>query len=647
MTVLLSYPGMTNRLQAIGLPKHLALPFTREVLKWQTNSGPAWTVARLKSIKNDLVRESAGLPPLTWVRKNRSGGWYGVWGALRRYATISERTFARAVSSLMAYSFLKPDSPTEEHLDKLYASVQAQDLPLDPHLVTKIRESARTLLGNLDLAESIPLITYQGHPSTRSPVFQGASVPQNDFLEKELDWCREPYNRLFLNRHWGCYKHVLVGLDSLKVDGPLQGLSGGAMERTFGPYQNIHSIPGFRPPFMKRCIGNVVPLTKDGGWKVRWIANPGRIHQLALYPLTGALFDALKKLPWDCTYEQERGHTLIQEHLAAGKTAHAVDLSSATDYFPLSLQLEVLRELFGDDQYIDLFAELSRCEWQLPKHVQAMPRGKNSISWTKGQPMGLHPSFASFALTHGLLLHALGGQEGDFFVLGDDVVILRDDLHRTYLSTLESLGCPHDPVKSITSDRLTEFAGKILTPTSVLPQYKWRAPNDDSFMVFMQTFGQRFEKLLSKEQRSIYRQVGRLLPPYGCNHTFGEDAPPLDQVLQQTWSFEDSLPEKKPRRLFTSFLRWISSTLRPERPESLYHALLFDEVREMARTFDEKVARGFSASVLPAREFWQEELTDIFEVTGISPGLPSVTLRSKGGRTSLLEWYQTVLKGLA
>jgi hypothetical protein len=230
--------------------------------------------------------------------------------------------------------------------------------------------------------------------------------------------------------------------------------------------------------------------------------------------------------------------------------------------------------------------------------------------------------------------------------LGDDVVILDDQLYVSYLSVLGDLGCPHDPVKSISSNRLTEFAGKIITATSVIPQYKWRSVNDDSFIDFMRTFGQKFERLLSKEQRSIYRQVGRLLPPYGCNHTLKGSAPPLSVVIEDTMEFEDSLPEKKPRRLFTSFLRWISRTLRPERPESLYHALLFDEVRDMARSFDEKVARGFKASVLPARCFWQEDLTDLFEVTGFNPGLPSVGPAKRGDRTSLLEWYKTVLGDL-
>jgi hypothetical protein len=66
------------RLRCTGLPRHLSLPFSQEVEKYLVNAGPAWTVTRLKSLKNDLVREAAGLEPLTWVRKKspRPVVWY-------------------------------------------------------------------------------------------------------------------------------------------------------------------------------------------------------------------------------------------------------------------------------------------------------------------------------------------------------------------------------------------------------------------------------------------------------------------------------------------------------------------------------------------------------------------------------------------
>jgi hypothetical protein len=67
--------GDMGRLLSLGLPGYLANAFLAVVNSWVSHSGLAWTCSRIKSIKTDLIRDRAGLPPLTYLRKNRRGGW--------------------------------------------------------------------------------------------------------------------------------------------------------------------------------------------------------------------------------------------------------------------------------------------------------------------------------------------------------------------------------------------------------------------------------------------------------------------------------------------------------------------------------------------------------------------------------------------
>jgi len=628
---------LQGNFSALGLPFFISKPLSLEIDKWLTNSGPRWTVERLKSLKLDLIRQKAGQTPLTWVKKNRNGGWFGVFGSLFRYASKSESCFARSVSALMAYSSYRPSKPDEKHKQSFLSSVGAPDVSSPGTLLQSVAQTTKNCLGKLLPGPTKNLVTFVGSPSVRSPIWQGKSVPQDDFLELERSWLMDLNHRLFLNRHYPCYRPVLEGLDRLKAYGALSGFTLSMFSEDaedLGPFQMIYSkIPSMRPAFEPSVVhgGKVVPLTKDGGWKVRWIASPYRIHQLALAPLGSALYDALRTLPFDCTFEQQRGHAVIQECLRKKQTVFAVDLSSATDFFPLDLQISTIKSVL-DHPLVDLFAELSRSTWLSPY---------GPVRWTKGQPMGLYPSFASFALTHGMLLLTLGGDPSKFFVLGDDVVILDKDLYERYLHTLEVLGCPYNPNKSVISSEVTEFAGKLITANSVIPQYKWRDMSDDNFLDMVRNYGQRFSRKLTPRQNSVYQKVKSLLPPYGCNHSDG-DSKPLEEVVFATETFLSDLPLRKPRRLTTSFLNFLTKVLKPWRGTSLYHALVTEWCKEQALTLDERVTEAFSNSVLKHPDFHRDALTDVLEVSGC-PDLPALVSSSWADRPTLLQWYEAVL----
>jgi len=122
---------------------------------------------------------------------------------------------------------------------------------------------------------------------------------------------------------------------------------------------------------------------------------------LALKPLGDAIYSVVEKLEWDCTFDQSKAIPWIQRSLSVGKTVHSIDLTGATDYFPLGIQLETLIGIFGDLLDIKLLQSIAQLRWKSEM---------GDIQWKRGQPLGLYPSFGMFTLTHGLLLSFLLGR---------------------------------------------------------------------------------------------------------------------------------------------------------------------------------------------------------------------------------------------
>jgi len=312
------------------------------------------------------------------------------------------------------------------------------------------------------------------------------------------------------------------------------------------PYDVIRK--GMRTPsnVQGRFVVGRVGLIQEPGYKLRAVANPGRVFQRVLEPLGDSLYSMISHFPWDCTFSQEKAHPFLQSALAAGRTVSSIDLTGATDYFPLTLQEDVMRWLFPKDPLLmDLFHEVCTGSWFMP--------GYGYISWTKGQPLGLYPSFGAFALTHGLLLLGICGCEYNhqFFVLGDDVVILDTHLANEYMRILSVLGCPYSESKTIRSSKLCEFAGKIVTPSAVVPQLKWRACSDDSFVDVIRLLGSRGVGLLRHQQKQVISAIAEV-PEFLGGLGWNPNGKPLEDRLMAPWIFQD---DYKPQSRVTGLSR--------------------------------------------------------------------------------------------
>jgi hypothetical protein len=541
------------------------------------------------------------------LARNRGGELKGVIGYLMRWALKSDDNFCKVINAFMAYTNWVSSHLTTTQRNKFLKAINEPPVEIPQYLKSLIRRATRrvTQLRTVKRCPS-PLLTWRGSPSKRAPTLHG-SKRQSDHLLHECELVRNIETWEHIHKLWEhVYSHVFKGID-------------------------IHSlVDGYHEDcltYFPMCAGEVHFL-QEPGYKLRSIASPYRLFQVASKPLQEDLKELISGIEWDCTHRQGRAQPFIQDRLREGKVVYSVDLSSATDYFPYELQEIVLQTIYGEDSHwVTLFREVSRAHWNSEV---------GDIQWKRGQPLGFNPSFFVFSLTHGLLLYALNGYkwDHDFFVVGDDVSIMNDTLYHSYIKILHRLGCPYSPTKSIVSSELAEFAGKVITKDLVIPSLKWRSVSDDNFIDLARLIGPRICRLLTKRQNAIldvFAHIPDFIHPYGLNWSYpGSNLEKMikagmELTFEQTvLSSLTGLSETVHRQLYADY-GYLT--------DDLVSLIRKDEVKREIDTFDEKVLSVFTKLGF-ARKFYEyflEGLRDIPEAhveMGLLPNrlLPLETL---------------------
>jgi hypothetical protein len=282
-------------------------------------------------------------------------------------------------------------------------------------------------------------------------------------------------------------------------------------------WTNSSLVERFRgvEPVLSGWYGGCISFLQEPGAKLRAVANPYRFWQQALDPLSQSLYSFVKRLEWDFTYEQYKGIPSIQASLRNGDKWYSVDLQNATDNFPLDLQLKILDIVYSGQpnaiEAVNLFGDVSRMPWWYREDGEV-----KEVTWTRGQPLGLRPSFASFALAHGLVLLTLNGGKWnrDFFVLGDDVVIKGEELHNKYRQFLDRYQLPVSEAKCL-EGQIAEFASILITPDTLIPTRKWRSPSGDNFVDLARLWGPSSFHLFSKREQRVLTKLAKVPPFWG------------------------------------------------------------------------------------------------------------------------------------
>lgn len=195
----------------------------------------------------------------------------------------------------------------------------------------------------------------------------------------------------------------------------------------------------------------------DQAGKARIVAMVNWWIQLTLLPLHKSIFDMLKEIETDGTFNQTKPLKRLMMNPTPGHKFSCFDLSSATDRLPIQLQVQILNSIGMDGSV-----------WQDLLSFPYFYKGK-AVEYAVGQPMGAYSSWAMLALTHHLIVILASDRVGlkdfkSYAVLGDDIVINNDAVAAEYLSIMKSLGVGINMSKSILSDRFAEFAKRYVSP---------------------------------------------------------------------------------------------------------------------------------------------------------------------------------------
>nr|QXP49778.1 RNA-dependent RNA polymerase [carmel mito-like virus] len=265
-----------------------------------------------------------------------------------------------------------------------------------------------------------------------------------------------------------------------------------------------------------------IHVIQEGGCKPRVVAIPNSWIQLMFTPVH-QVFSDIAKGPlgrYSCMHDQTKGVHSVTRRLASGKTVSSVDLSSATDRFPLSLQTYVLRKV-GMGPWSEGLYHISKGKWEFPQANMV-------VSYSAGQPMGMYGSFPLFHCSHAIFTLAViddfrkdhpshvvetFDDETEFKVLGDDIVFADPTVAGYYIRHLQDIGVEISEHKTFLDSTFAEFAGFTAFPVKddVLAFRPYKQPKENYVsnpIAFMETFyrppykGKRWDSIFNAYTRS-------------------------------------------------------------------------------------------------------------------------------------------------
>jgi len=506
---------LCHKLRLVGLTKEEALPIVNTITRSVQAEGPENVVKRLKVLKqaalNHLAGEDIQLPWIKHTKHGPKGAWRCVWAKLK---SSNHKQQKRALNAMMVYASLvlpKTASPTKQQEKKFLSSV----VQSDDELALR-KKGLHAVLYTQDFEVAINRIkriagklVYTGEIDDATIHLTKLNGTDNKGVEKTERFIQTaltaPSFQIF-----HAFPEVQKALGEVGED----------YRELTHPWNGFHR--DWRTVKVNEADGNigVVGFSQEPGYKFRAFASPNQVLQVSLDVMKRSLLSYLKQCPWDNTHDQMSGVEVVQKWLGDGKTVYSVDLSDATNNFPLKYQVEVLKS-FGviPESTIKLFTLVCRAPYK------KMWGDKQNIAWNVGQPLGAGPSFPTFALAHAVLaLQAevragiTGSEIGSTFrILGDDFVTNHEGVHREYRQLLATLRCPISESKCLVSNKAAEFAGKVILQDYVFHGFKYKEMSDESFMSVIKTLGSQAisKDLLTPDQYRYAKAVEFIPEPLG------------------------------------------------------------------------------------------------------------------------------------
>lgn len=483
-----------NRIVCNSVKPRDAVQMVRLLIHWEQHKGIRWVVNRLKEYRQHLLdAERSNLSTKS------NGTLRGPFGALSKLSRQNRSGTTKALAICQVYGLFEAKKPTQKEYLKFKVSLIETNHDLEFKVIPNNYEKS--------LAKKLVRRFDSHYPS------KGKLAPVVDFKQKP-EWDITPIEHV--NSLFHCPSLV---------------------RNHYNFFYKLVSMPSkFLFKGDKNFVGVVVGLTKDRGMKTRFISNPFRLIQLALSRLKNVTSLYLKRFcPESAVFDQEEGVSWVIEQFNLGKKISSIDLSNCTDLLPLDGQLLLLRHLFPDLlEDIAIFEEVARSSWKTPY---------DDVRWETGQPLGTGPSFSVFTLYHVFLVRYMGGNENNFRVIGDDIVISDPSITPRYIKAMDQLKVPISPLKSLFYSNKAEFAGRFIDKYGKLRVFKASIdkPVNDPLGLIRQ-YGQKAKKLLPKGMQEKLLYVASLPPPYGFGGCSKSDLSKFDSDAFYTL-FETTLEE--------------------------------------------------------------------------------------------------------
>lgn len=486
----MSYYGRVyQHLKALGLSHRDADAFASNVEKWCADSGREWTVERLKALKLSLVEmlatgEHYKVPPGWATRYNRKGQVVFKDNVIHAVFSQAQVNLKLAENALRVYQVIRHEEVSETQLQKMEKAITSPSNAVEGFTDDCVRQitirecSFRTRKLVRGKARSAKTLMEMAASPKRSPAIDasGDSLSVTRTRERFEMEPSDIWNLLFRDTKtkalWKEYPHDVA-----------RAVIGETMMPFIDTGEEEVSLPA-----------GTLSALQEGGCKVRWIANPHLLYQAFGEPMKVKLQCYTEIVyPEVRVHDQDSGREQVAEWLRQGKVVYCYDCSSFTDRFPLVLQVEILNKLLDSG----VISEFDMQAFQLVMEKQWYYRGtKKLYGWEVGQPLGYGPSFALATLTHAALISSLCG-DGDWMVVGDDVVIADPEIADKYQFCMISLGVEINKAKSVISPRLGEFLGKLITKDGVNPSTKVKPLNTESQVIkLIEFYGEEFIELL-------------------------------------------------------------------------------------------------------------------------------------------------------
>lgn len=495
-----------QHLQSIGIKQKEASRYASLVSKWISNSGPEWTVERLKALKTAFVpRLQHGgrytIPEGWATRKNSKGqtvikdglvhrilssnlsNLRQIEAFLRLYQVITLEHLSKKQSQKMVKAIEGPSTVDESVSSWISNLIAHPGLRVLPPVSEKQRERiVRTGVNSLTLPDLL------GPKSKRSPTFTiGSSIRYDRTVTRRnasaADWIEFFQADPEVNALWK--KHIVP------------------VSRATATSTECYS---YRAEFSKNSpVRGVLSVIQSPGAKARWVANPLLAFQAIGEPLKRKLYEYSCTVFGDriATNNQESGLNLVVSWLRDRKKVWCFDATAFTDRFPVSLQRLVLERLQSigivDSFDLDFFDYMVKGSWF------SRDLGRN-VKWTVGQPLGYGPSFHLATLTHAAVVEGLRKKLNVmghcWSIVGDDIVISDEVLADEYKRVMSGLGVEINMSKSLVSDSYAEFLGKLISAEGINPSIKVKLfSNSNQIVSSLSYYGWSGYKYLTRDEK--------------------------------------------------------------------------------------------------------------------------------------------------